>query len=79
MVLDESGIVCDPTHPMFGLKRSFDSNGREIFVAREYEHDQKPKLWYTYTSKPGTLNRWEHQGVGITGKHVHEVTDRYEI
>jgi hypothetical protein len=81
VVLDDKDIVCNPGHPMYGLKRGTDANGREIFVAREHASDGHPQIWYRYTNIPGRLTRRENlygPGTGSHGCHVTEVTHTYE-
>lgn len=51
------------------LKHGIDSNGREIFIEKEYEYNGKPIVWYQYDSK-GNLYRKERDSLGISLKRL---------
>ncbi len=62
-------VTIDHTiNPMSSLKRSFDNNGREIFIEKENSHG-KPVIFYRYGSQ-NRLSRFERDGIGSSGRPV---------
>ena len=72
---EHSDDESDPSKPQpsvgavgFGLKRSTDHNGDEIFVESE-DDSGRPIVWYQRRSNGG-LTRWHRKGGGVTGMPV---------